>query len=68
MKLKVTINMDGKTVIETIEFEGESVADVQERVTRYREERASDYRFEIFAPGGERVTEKCVLEGDRVIA
>lgn len=68
MKLKVTINMDGKTVIETIEFEGESVADVQERVRRYCEERASDYRFEIFAPGSERVTEKCVLEGDRVIA
>jgi hypothetical protein len=68
MKIKVTINMDGKNVIETFELEGENIAEVQKRVRQYCEERASDYRFEIFAPGGERVPEKCVLEGDRVIA
>jgi hypothetical protein len=35
---------------------------------QYRKRPVSDYRFEIFAPGGERVTEKCVLEGGRVTA
>ena len=56
MKVKVTINMDGKNIIETLELEGENVGEVQKKARQYCEERASDYRFEIFAPGGELVT------------
>ena len=75
MKTGVTVNMDGEDIKHMARMSSKlsnSMAKTSQNsrnaLRQYRKRPASDYRFEIVARGGERVTEKCVLERDRVTA